>query len=78
MLLLIYKAQKIIEMKQNSKEIIKSTSMEIADYKPFYKIENVDRNDILKIKISFTGNKNIPEFTNLEWSIVNHYLQKQF
>ena len=62
------KAQKIIEMEQNSKEIIKSTSMEIADYKPFYKIENVwIENDILKIKISFTGNKNIPEFT-LIWN----------
>ncbi len=62
------KAQKTVEMEQNSKEVIKSNTMELANYKPFYKIENVwVENDILKIKISFTGNKNIPEFT-LIWN----------
>jgi hypothetical protein len=60
------KAQKIVEMEQNNKEVIKSNTMEMADYKPFFKIENAwIENDILKIKISFTGNKNIPEFTLL-------------
>ncbi|MDI6832676.1 MAG: hypothetical protein QMD02_02355 [Bacteroidales bacterium] len=71
LLLLVFvscKAQKTIEMEQNSKEVIKANNTELADYKPFYKIENVwVENDILKIKISFTGNKNIPEFT-LIWN----------
>jgi len=71
LILLIFvscKAQKIVEMEQNSTEVIKSNTMEIADYKPFYKIENVwIENDILKIKISFMGNKNIPEFA-LIWN----------
>jgi len=62
------KAQKIVDMEQNSKEVIKSTTMELVDYKPFYKIENAwIENDILKIKISFIGNKKIPEFT-LIWN----------
>ncbi|HNT70147.1 MAG: hypothetical protein BWX61_00324 [Bacteroidetes bacterium ADurb.Bin035] len=71
LILLIFvscKAQKIVEMEQNSTEVIKSNTMEIADYKPFYKIENVwIENDILKIKISFMGNKNIPKFA-LIWN----------
>ena len=58
LLFLLCKAQKIVDMEQNSKEVIKSTTMELVDYKPFYKIENAwIENDILKIKISFIGNK---------------------
>jgi len=51
-----------------SEMCIRDSHMDIPDIKPFFKIDTAwIEDDFLKIKISFIGNKNIPEFS-LVWN----------
>lgn len=55
-------------MEQSSEKLINANHMDIPDIKPFFKIDTAwIEDDFLKIKISFIGNKNIPEFS-LVWN----------